>query len=622
MATYTHFEVANSPADAWANVMGTTYAATQSVIIFANIDGTKTKAQGVFLILNGNVVDGFVTSLQRTSADGQTFYESITGFASPVNPFLAQAADERIAYVLGGNDTLTGYSGDERLDGGAGADQMAGGKGQDVYYVDQSGDVVTEASDGGFDIVYVTGSDYTNPANIEQLIFISPGKHVGTGNDGKNTLIISEGYGTLYGLGGDDHFNAYGGGTNTLYGGLGDDVYSVHAGDTVIELPGEGLDTVVTGLSNFVLPANVEKLQVEFSFGPAYGNELDNTIHINGGAPQIYGLGGNDTLFGGYVGDILDGGEGNDRLVVGGGMEKLIGGNGDDTGVFKYNLQQCATVDLGESIVVITPGAGATLLSVEHLEFKDGTVHVNDGNGLFDTLYYMNSNLDVFHAGVDALAHYNAFGWHEARDPNFYFDTSGYLAVDQDVAASGMNPLEHYHQIGWHEGRDPGLYFDTTLYLIHNPDVAAAGVDPLEHYLQHGRAEGRQSYYAIGQSIVDSFDAQYYLFHSPDVVAAGADPLQHYLQSGWKEGRDPNAWFDSDGYLAHYADVATAGVNPLEHYMMFGWKEGRDPSAAFDTIGYIALNNDVAAAGVNPLDHYLQSGIYEGRQIVNDGLWH
>ena len=83
----------------------------------------------------------------------------------------------------------------------------------------------------------------------------------------------------------------------------------------------------------------------------------------------------------------------------------------------------------------------------------------------------------------NALEHYNAFGWHEGRDPNAFFDTSGYLAVNKDVAASGMNPLDHYHQIGWHEGRDPSAAFDTTLYLIHNPDVAAAGVDPLAHFL-------------------------------------------------------------------------------------------------------------------------------------------
>jgi hypothetical protein len=621
MATYTHLETANPPSIEWADAMGTSYAATQSLLMFTNSDGTKTKAHGVFFIFNGNLVDGFITSLQRTSAGGQTVYESITGISSPVNQFLAQPADERIRYVLGGNDTLTGYSGDDHLDGGAGVDQMTGGKGDDNYFVDSPGDIIIEAPNEGLDVVYVTAANYTCSANIEQLIFISPGQHVGTGNEDGNSIFASDGYGTFYGLGGDDYFNAYGGGSNTLVGGSGDDTYSVWANSTVVELPGEGFDTILTHVSNFVMPANVEKLQLNGSSGPAYGNELDNTILINGGAPQIHGLGGHDTLKGGIGGDTLDGGEGNDTLVAGYGLETLIGGNGDDTAVFASTLEKCGTVDLGQKIVVITPNGGDTLFSVEHLQFKDGTVHVNDGNGLFDTLYYMTSNLDVFHAGADALGHYNSFGWHEGRDPNFYFDTSAYLAANPDVAASGINPLDHYHNSGWQQGRDPGIYFDTTFYLIRNPDVAAAGVDPLEHYLQFGRAEGRQTHVAIGASIVDGFDAQYYLFRNPDVAAAGVDPLQHYNTIGWKEGRDPNAWFDSDGYLAHYADVAAAGANPLAHYMQFGWKEGRDPAASFDTAGYLAANPDVAAAGVNPLEHFLKFGVYEGRHAVNDGMW-
>ncbi len=209
--------------------------------------------------------------------------------------------------------------------------------------------------------------------------------------------------------------------------------------------------------------------------------------------------------------------------------------------------------------------------NVEHLQFKDGIVHVDDGDALFDTLSYMANNPDMFHAGADALAHYTAHGWHEGRDPNPFFDTSGYLAVNKDVAAAGANPLEHYRAFGWREGRDPSADFDVTLYLARNPDVAAAGVDPLAHWLQHGRAEGRVAYQAVGSAIVNGFDAQYYLLHNPDVAAAGVDPLAHFNAHGWHEGRNPNGWFDAAGYLAHYSDVAAAGANPLDHYMQSGW---------------------------------------------------
>jgi Ca2+-binding RTX toxin-like protein len=334
------------------------------------------------------------------------------------------------------------------------------------------------------------------------------------------------------------------------------------------------------------------------------------------------GAGGDDRLDGALGLDTLKGGDGNDVLIGGGGSDTIMGDAGDDTAVFTQNLAKYSLTDFGNRIVVLGPDGADEVTSVEHLQFADGTVNPDDGTVLFDTARYMMLNQDVFHSGMNALDHFNNFGWHEGRDPNAYFDTSGYLGANKDVAASGLNPLDHYHQSGWHEGRDPSAAFDTTLYLINNPDVAAAGMDPLLHYLEFGINEGRTAYAAIGLNIVSGFDAEYYLFHNPDVAAAGVDPLAHYNTTGWHEGRNPNAWFDTAGYLAHYADVAAAGINPLWHYETVGWKEGRDPSAGFDTLKYLAANPDVAAAQVNPLDHFLQHGIYEGRSTMGDGIWH
>jgi hypothetical protein len=248
-------------------------------------------------------------------------------------------------------------------------------------------------------------------------------------------------------------------------------------------------------------------------------------------------------------------------------------------------------------------------------------VHDNDGNPLVDSLYYQAHNPDVLQAGVDPVAHFNIFGWHEGRDPSGFFDTSAYLNANPDARASGVNPLDHYDQIGWRAGRDPGPNFDTTIYLLRNPDVAAAGVDPLAHYLEFGIYEGRQAHTAVGQISGGGFEAEYYLFHNSDVAAAGVDPLLHFNIFGWHEGRNPNQLFDTAGYLSHNPDVAAAGINPLQHYHEFGWREGRDPSASFDTQGYLVNNPDVAAVNIDPLEHYLMFGIYEGRVAVNDGVW-
>jgi Ca2+-binding RTX toxin-like protein len=358
-------------------------------------------------------------------------------------------------------------------------------------------------------------------------------------------------------------------------------------------------------------------------FAPTTFNGTDGADSWQGGnlADEIRGFDSDDTLFGLGGDDEIEGDTGNDMLVGGAGADQLRGGAGDDTAVFSGGFDAYTFSTAPSADFVIGPDGFDVLTGIEHLQFADGRVDLDDGSALFNTLYYVSQNSDIYHAGVHALDHFNTFGWREGRDPVEEFDTSGYLAVNRDVAAVGINPLEQYHQHGWREGRDPSAGFDTTLYLLRNPDVAAAGIDPLEHYLAHGRAEGRSAYDAVGP-VSNGFDAQYYLFENPDVAAAGVDPLLHYNVSGWREGRDPNGWFTTSGYLDHYTDVAAAGINPFDHYMAIGWTEGRDASTWFDTRGYLAANPDVAATGMNPLDHFLQYGIYEGRTAINDGHWY
>jgi Ca2+-binding RTX toxin-like protein len=404
----------------------------------------------------------------------------------------------------------------------------------------------------------------------------------------------------LIGYDGDDTFTG-GAGADRIDGGAGVDSASYYSSAA-------GVIANLDGASLFGEAAGDVLIGIEVVYGSAFRDILIGDAHDN----ILVGMLGNDTL---------DGGAGNDMLIAGEGVNELIGREGYDTATFELDLADHSGFDLGQRIEIFSSGSSATMTGIEHLQFRDGSIIVDDGNPVFDQFYYARNNLDVYHAGMDSLAHYNAFGWHEGRDPNFRFDTKGYLAINREVAKAGVNPLDHYHAVGWQEGRDPSAGFDTTLYLINNPDIAAAHIDPLAHYLASGLAEGRVAYDAVGAHIVNGFDAQYYLFHNPDVAAAGVDPLMHFNTDGWREGRDPSGWFDTAGYLANYADVAAAGINPLQHYQQHGWREGRDPSSYFDTKGYLIDNPDVAAAHINPLNHFLQFGIYEGRQAVNDGVW-
>jgi hypothetical protein len=523
----------------------------------------------------------------------------------------------------GGGDVIKGGGGDDVLNGGVGNDTLDGGDGADTAILSGARSAYTLRRSGS--TIQVSGPDGVDTlSNIETAVFsdgavsLANQSPVVTSNGGGDaaTAVISE--------------NSTAVRTVTATDPNGDLItYSIVGGADAARFRIDAVTGAVSFVTapDFEAPADADLdnsyvVTVRASDGALFDDQtiavkvLDDLSELG----VVYGSAGNDLLSGGPRNDIIFGEAGDDVISGDAGDDGIDGGPGDDTAVFSGGLGNYTIQDFGSRIVVSGSDGTDTLTSIEHLKFADATLDVtDDGNPLFDTLFYLSRNTDVYFAGVNALDHFNAHGRYEGRDPNAFFDTSGYLAVNKDVAAAGVNPLDHYHQSGWYEGRDPSAWFDTTLYLINNPDVAAAGIDPLAHFLANGFSEGRAAYAAVGQT-VGGFDAQHYLFRNPDVAAAGIDPLLHFNVVGWKEGRDPNACFDTDGYLAHYADVAAAGINPLQHYEAVGWKEGRDPSGAFDTAGYLAAYSDVAAADIDPLQHFLQFGIYEGRASFGDGV--
>lgn len=71
------------------------------------------------------------------------------------------------------------------------------------------------------------------------------------------------------------------------------------------------------------------------------------------------------------------------------------------------------------------------------------------------------------------------------------FDEVWYLQTNPDVERSSINPITHYLKFGAKEGRNPGPYFHSHWYLRTYPDVLAKGINPLVHYMYHGKKEGR-----------------------------------------------------------------------------------------------------------------------------------
>ncbi|MFT7571548.1 MAG: Ca2+-binding RTX toxin-like protein, partial [Paracoccaceae bacterium] len=233
-------------------------------------------------------------------------------------------------------DTLTGDGAANRIDGGAGADIMNGGAGNDTYVVDDAGDTVADTA-GGTDAVEASVTyalSTTVSTDLENLILTGSDDINGTGNAAANTITGNSGTNILTGHAGNDTYNVQNAadtvveaagegtdtvrstvsytisdvdvenltltgsssvdatgntsnnvltgnsGTNTLTGGAGDDTYVVqNAADSVVELAGEGTDTVNSSVSYTISDVDVEHLTLTGSSSiDATGNASDNTL--------------------------------------------------------------------------------------------------------------------------------------------------------------------------------------------------------------------------------------------------------------------------------------------------------------------------------------------------------
>ncbi|MFD1627601.1 beta strand repeat-containing protein [Azospirillum griseum] len=282
-----------------------------------------------------------------------------------------------------GNDSLTGDAGNDTLDGGAGADTLVGGTGNDTYIVDTAGDVVTELAGQGTDTVRTSLASYTLGANVENLVFTGSGPVTFTGNALNNNLTGGAGADLLTGLDGNDTLNG-GAGADTLLGGTGNDTYVVdNVGDVLVELPGEGIDTVQSSI-NHTLLGDFENLTLTGSAAlTGTGNALNNLLTGNGAANLLTGLEGDDTLNGGGGADTLIGGLGNDSYVV-------------------DNAGDVVTELVGEGIDTVNASINWTLgTNLENLTLTGSAAISATGNGL-NNLLTGNSGANLLDGGLGA----------------------------------------------------------------------------------------------------------------------------------------------------------------------------------------------------------------------------
>jgi Ca2+-binding RTX toxin-like protein len=309
-----------------------------------------------------------------------------------------EAAGDTFVQIEGLNgsafdDSLTGNGIGNELNGGDGNDTLVGANGDDTL----NGDVGNDTLTGG------------------------------VGND---TLIGGAGLDTLIGSPGDD----------TMQGGGGSDTYNVDsAGDAVVELAGQGIDTVVSTI-NYTLGANVDNLR--FS-GVANLNGTGNTL-----ANRITGNNGNNALNGGAGNDILIGGQGNDTLTGAVGDDDMRGGLGDDL----YNVNGAGdgvTEAAGQGTDKVVASVTHTLsANVEKLQLA-GAGNINGtGNALNNQVVGNagNNRLDgstgadalVGKGGADTFVYADGYGADTATD---------YVAGTDEFDLIGVTGLDVYADV-------------------------------------------------------------------------------------------------------------------------------------------------------------------------------
>lgn len=330
-----------------------------------------------FSLINTGHIDGAITF-----SIGNDFYDGRQGTSQ--GSILGMSGDDTLLGGLG-NQYMNGGQGNDLLAGSWGRDVLRGGGGADIFLYRQNngtdyiedfngaeGDRIHVRGYGSYQSLVQVGNDVVATfdgshkivfmnrtlAQIDPAWFVfgaadvaasvipdapdtplapafpvlpapTPPPHIRI-NTNSNDSISDSGTGAsaLFGRGGNDTFLASAA-QNMMFGGRGNDIYVVGAGDSVIEGFDEGVDTVRAQI-NYILPQNVENLELRGSATIGTGNYLDNVITATDSASELRGLDGNDTLVGGAGADTIDGGFGNDTIRGGGGADDIVGGRGGD----------------------------------------------------------------------------------------------------------------------------------------------------------------------------------------------------------------------------------------------------------------------------------------------------
>jgi Ca2+-binding RTX toxin-like protein len=343
-----------------------------------------------------------------------------------------------------GNDTLVGnnqandingHFGNDTINGNGGADTLNGYLGDDVYIVNNMGVTIEEFS--GTDLVETNLATFTLVDSLENLTGTAITGQTLTGNGSANVITGNSGDDTLDGLAGVDR----------LTGGVGNDSYYVdNILDNVIEVDGEGTDTVFVAAGNFSLAAFFEHITGTSNAGHSLtGNALANSITGANGNDTLIGVGGNDTLTGGLGDDVYQYDTIGDAIV-----ESDNGGtDGIETSLIAFTLPEHFENLSGNSSGVFT-GVGNAVDNA--IIFRGGASCTLVGFGGDDTL-----------TGGDFSDWITGGTGNDSMEGNAGNDTLVSVMLNDPLAGGGVDTM-----IGG-DGRD--------VYFTDGDDVITEGVD-------------------------------------------------------------------------------------------------------------------------------------------------
>ena len=346
-----------------------------------------------------------------------------------------------------------------------------------------------------------------------------------TGGADDDMLLGRGGDDTLRGGTGNDTLNGEDG-IDWLFGGAGNDSYIVGVGDTVVELAGEGIDTVFSA-STYTLDDQVENLTLTGSSYAmrGYGNALDNVIRgttttagTYQGTNLLYGEGGNDVLWGEGQDDNLRGGDGNDTLYGDSdalapalhGSDYLDGGAGDDFMFGFGGNDRYAEFSATSGRDVISDNSGGSDL----IEFA------LDANVDIETMQFTRAGNDLKMA-MNAANSITVAGWYAnpnnvietmlVRNQGYYYR---YTASQMQGRADGVNTAPVANEMDVQEVQAGGsssftvpdhAFFDIESQHSLSYTATLANGSPLPAWLSLDAVTGRFSALAPADSADQSF---------------------------------------------------------------------------------------------------------------------